>query len=91
VAVGNIPIGVAVDEATESVYVANLGYASASLDFTVSVLDGATCNAMHTSGCKHPTGTVEVGGGPIALAVNDKTGTVYVANSADGTLSVFGV
>jgi YVTN family beta-propeller protein len=82
VAVGGGPIGVAVDQATRTVYVAN------NADNTVSVIDAATCNARHAAGCaKHPT-TVKVGVAPIGDAVDQRTDTVYVVNTGDGTVSV---
>ena len=43
--VGQFPLGVAVDEATDTVYVAN------AVDGTVSVIDGSRCNASDSSGC----------------------------------------
>jgi YVTN family beta-propeller protein len=91
VTVGSEPTNVAVDQATGAVYVANLGYETASLDFTVSVIKGATCNAMQISGCGNRPLSVEVGGNPFGVAVNDRTGTVYVTNAADHTVSVFEV
>jgi len=91
VTVGALPEGLALDSATDTVYVADGGYEATSLDFTVSVINGATCNATWTSGCGRRPHTVEVGEAAGNVAVNDKTGTVYVANFADRDLSVFGV
>jgi DNA-binding beta-propeller fold protein YncE len=45
ITVGNLPAGVAVDVKTDTVYVTDFG------DNTVSVFNGATCNALDTSGC----------------------------------------
>ena len=47
VTVGNAPDALTVDPATDTIYVAN------SSGDTVSVIDGATCNAEVTSGCGH--------------------------------------
>ena len=55
ITVGSLPSSIAVDEATGTVYVTNWG------DNTVSVFDGATCNAMNTSGCAQQPATVPVG------------------------------
>ena len=55
VTVGGNPIGVAVDNATHTVYVAN------NTDNTVSVLNAATCNAKHTAGCSQHPPTVRSG------------------------------
>jgi DNA-binding beta-propeller fold protein YncE len=68
------PGGIAVDEATDTLYVANLQ------GRTVSVIDGATCNATDQKGCSRPPATVTVGNGPYALAVDEATDTVYVTN-----------
>jgi DNA-binding beta-propeller fold protein YncE len=82
VAVGHSPFALAVDEARHTVYVANLG------DDTVSVIDGATCNARVTSGCGQIPATAIAGLGPAQVAVAKATGTVYVANFGDDTVSV---
>jgi len=89
--VGVFPEGLGVDEVTDTVFVANGGYEAATLDFTVSVINGATCNAIRVSGCSRRPGSVEVGEAAGNAVVNDKTGTVYVANFSDQALSLFGV
>jgi YVTN family beta-propeller protein len=83
VTVGNFPVGIAVDEATHTVYVGNGG------DNTVSVINTATCNATNTSGCAQTHPTVAVGDFPVAVAVDRLTATVYVANNGTNTVSVF--
>jgi YVTN family beta-propeller protein len=80
--VGDGPDGAAVNDATHTVYVAN------GNDGTVSVIDGATCNAAVTSGCGHPVATITVGNGPGLLDVNQATDTIYVPNFNDNTVSV---
>jgi YVTN family beta-propeller protein len=80
--VGNAPDGVAIDQTTDTVYVAN------SQDNTVSVINGATCNAKATSGCGQAPPTISIGDGPQGLAVDDLTNTVYVAEANDGRVSV---
>ena len=47
---------------------------------TVSLINGATCNARNTAGCAHPPATLHVPGGPDSLAVNETTDTLFVAN-----------
>jgi DNA-binding beta-propeller fold protein YncE len=73
VTVGAAPAVPAVDEATDTIYVPNSG------DGTVSVIDGATCNASVTTGCANTPSRLTVGGGPIAAAVDEATDTIYVA------------
>ena len=82
------PYGVAVNSATDTLYVTNLADGSGNSPDTVSVIDGATCNASVTSGCANAPATVAVGSYPAGLAVNQRTDTIYVANSNEPTLSV---
>jgi YVTN family beta-propeller protein len=87
VATGDGPQAVAVDPKTDTVYSANVGVGFSGGD-TVSVVDGSTCNSHTTSGCGKAPATVTVGNIPVALAVDEATDTVYVANVADNTVSV---
>jgi DNA-binding beta-propeller fold protein YncE len=80
--VGDNPKGVAVDEATDTVYVTN------SADGTVSIINGATCNATVTTGCAQRPPTVDVGIEPFGVAVEGATDTVYVADAGTSTVSV---
>jgi YVTN family beta-propeller protein len=87
VTVGGGPLfGVAVDQATDTVYVSNIG--SNTVGTTVSVINGATCNAQVTSGCGQTPATITVGNCPAGLAINHATHTLYVANACDNTVSV---
>jgi YVTN family beta-propeller protein len=79
VTVGSNPFGIAVDQATDSVYVTELGQSDEG--DTVSVINGATCNATVRTGCGQTPATVTVGEGPFGIAVNTTTNTVYVANT----------
>ena len=72
--VGSAPLAAAVDEHTDTVYVTN------GNDGTVSVLNGAQCNAKLARGCGTPVATIKVGGFLVAAAVNPATGTLYVAS-----------
>jgi YVTN family beta-propeller protein len=81
-AVGADPAGIAVDQAVSSIYVADSG------DNTVSVINAATCNAARSAGCARPAATIAVGSQPSGVAIDDSTGTVYVANAAGHTVSV---
>lgn len=82
VKVGFYAQDIRVDVATDTVYVVN------GNDNTVSVINGATCNAFTSAGCNQTAATVDVGNGPFALGVDQLTDTIYVANSGDGTVSV---
>ena len=82
VKVGNLPGAVTIDQATDTVYVTNVG------DNTVSVIDGATCNALVSSGCGQTTATVPVGGTPDGIFADHANHTVYVANFGDNTVSM---
>jgi DNA-binding beta-propeller fold protein YncE len=74
ITVGNLPSGIAVDEATDTVYVTSVG------DDTVSVFDGATCNATDIAGCGQTPAEVPVGSGPLGLVDDPDNHTVYVGN-----------
>ena len=80
------PAGVAVDQATDTIYVADAG------GDTVSVINGATCNARRHSGCGQTPPTVTVGASPFGIAVDQATDSVYVtslgANDLGDTVSV---
>ena len=54
---------------------------TSSLDTnTVWVLDASKCNGMDTSGCTKFAPTTTVGVGPLGIANNPNTRTVYAAN-----------
>ena len=80
--VGSNPDGIAIDEATDTIYVAN------GNDNTVSIINGTTCNGTHPAGCNQTPPAIPVGDGPYPIAVDQRTNTVYVANGGDGTLSM---
>ena len=81
--VGSGPLAATVDDRTDTIYTANGSG-------TVSVIDGARCNAEVTSGCDTPVATIQVGGFPVAAALDPLTHTLYVA-SPDGQVFVVNV
>ena len=82
-ATGNGGFSGGADPATHTVYVAN------GDDNTVSVLDGARCNATNQSGCGDPAPTIPVGPGAGAgLVVDDALHTLYVIAQAQDLLTV---
>jgi DNA-binding beta-propeller fold protein YncE len=82
--VGNGPLAAIVDQATDTIYVSNG-------DGTLSVVDGAHCNIEVTTGCATPLATVNVGGIPVAGALNPATGTLYLASPPTGAVIVVDV
>jgi YVTN family beta-propeller protein len=62
----------AVDDQTNTIYVANTSAG------TVSVIDGATCDASITTGCARQPASVSVGAGAFPIAVDPVTDTIYV-------------
>jgi DNA-binding beta-propeller fold protein YncE len=74
ITVGNMPSGIAIDKRTDTVYVSNVQ------DNTVSVFNGGTCNAEHTSGCGQTPATVPVGLDPLGLFADPGNHTIYVPN-----------
>jgi DNA-binding beta-propeller fold protein YncE len=86
VTVGDDPRGLAVDSATDTVYVAN--HAEGDFAGTVSVLNGATCNGTNHTGCGQTTATTAAGFGVAGVAVDPGTHRVYVTNDEDTSVSV---
>jgi hypothetical protein len=79
------PVGIAVVEATNTVYTANLfdgEYAGA-----VSVIDGATCNGQDTSGCDQTPATAPAGFGTSDIAADPATHDAYAANIQDTSVT----
>jgi YVTN family beta-propeller protein len=83
VVTGQEPASVLIDSATDTAYVANI------IDNTVSVLNGAACNAMHRAGCRKPPVAIALGGAPGSADVDLATHTVYVANQLTGKVQIF--
>ncbi len=84
--VGSEPIAGTIDERTDTIYIVTaLG--------TVSVINGATCNAADHSRCHHPAPSFSAGFEPNNIGVDDRTDTVYVPDWNDGdipgTVTVF--
>jgi YVTN family beta-propeller protein len=88
--VGPAPTGVAVDPATDTVYVSNGGLISTQ-GHTVSVINGATCDGTHTSGCGSTPQIIDVGRGPNGVALDLSNGTAYTPNQADNDVSVIDI
>jgi DNA-binding beta-propeller fold protein YncE len=80
------PWGIAVDQATDTIYTANV--ADGEHPGTVSVINGATCNGTNHSGCGQTPTAAPAGFGAVGVAINPATGTIYVANIQDTSVSV---
>ena len=76
VAVGGIPIGLAVDPARHTLYAGNV-------EPFVSVVDTAACNRSTTSGCATTPATVPTLPGPVFPTVDAASSTVYVPENGD--------
>ena len=85
--VGPAPLGIAINDSTHTVYVAN--GSSGATPGTVSIIDIRICNAADTQGCGRTWPTVDVGRGPNAVAVSSSTARVYVSDGASATVSTF--
>ena len=66
--VGSNPSGIAVDQATNTIYTANI--ADGEHPGTVSVINGATCNGQNTSGCGQTPATAPAGFGASGVAID---------------------
>ncbi len=75
---GSTPTALAVDNTNGFVYVAD------GANNRVEYVGATTCNATTTSGCSSTPSTVTVGNDPVALAVADTPGDLYVANAGSG-------
>ena len=80
ITVGNLPSGIAIDRRTDTVYVSNVG------DNTVSVFNGATCNAENTKACTQTPATVPVGPDPLGIFADPANHTVYVPDYGDAAV-----
>jgi DNA-binding beta-propeller fold protein YncE len=69
----------AADPATNLVYVTNY------LEYTVSVINCATCNGTNTSGCGRTPPTIPAGANPSGLTASLPNHTISAADNATGT------
>ena len=79
------PIGIAVDQATDTIYTANI--AGGEGPGTVSVINGAICNGQHMSGCGQTPATAPAGFDAIFVAVDPLTNEVYAVNGEDNSVT----
>ena len=79
------PFAIAVDQATDTIYTANI--VNGEGPGTVSVINGATCNAHNTSGCDQTPATAPAGFGTAGIAVDPTTNQVYATNIEDTSVT----
>jgi DNA-binding beta-propeller fold protein YncE len=83
--VGSNPLGIAVDQTTDTIYTANI--ADGETAGTVSVINGAICNGQRTSGCGQTPATAPAGFGTAGIAVDQATNRVYATNTEDTSVT----
>ena len=81
VTVGNNPVGIAIDAARHTIYVAN------GDDDTLSVIDSSKCKASNSSRCSQ-IATVTVGPNPLYAVLDPTTDTVYTSILGGNTVAV---
>jgi YVTN family beta-propeller protein len=74
---------IVIDPATHKVYITKQS------EDDISVIDGSICNGSNTSSCQASTVPLRMGGGSFTAALDDSSGTIYVGNDFDGTVSLF--
>jgi DNA-binding beta-propeller fold protein YncE len=80
------PWGIAVNQATDTIYTTNI--ADGEHPGTVSVINGNTCNGTNHAGCGQTPATVQAGFGAVGVAIDPAANMVYVANVEDTSVSV---
>ncbi len=79
------PVGIAVDEPTDTIYTANL--ADGEGPGTVSVINGTICNGQNARGCDQTPATAPAGFGTLFVALDQLTNQVYTANGQDTSVT----
>jgi DNA-binding beta-propeller fold protein YncE len=80
------PDGLAVDDATHTLYVADNH--DGDLPGTLTLVNTATCNGFVTRGCADKFPTVFVGRSPLLAELDPQTGLLYVTNYSSADVSV---
>jgi DNA-binding beta-propeller fold protein YncE len=81
---GNSNLNLAVDQATDTLYTANVVLGNPYTGRTVAVFNAATCNGTTHTGCGQSPTTVHAGDNPFGIAVDQTTDTIYTANNVNG-------
>jgi DNA-binding beta-propeller fold protein YncE len=85
VTVGTGAAALAIDQASNTIYVAN--FVNEFNGGSVSVINGARCDARITAGCGRTPPAVPTGIGTAFVSVDGAVHTVFALNSADDTMS----
>jgi DNA-binding beta-propeller fold protein YncE len=86
VTVGNDPAGLAVDRRTDTIYA--VVHAEGDYAASVAVINGATCKATNTSGCRQTPASSFADFGALYIAIDPATQHVYTPNLGDTSVSV---
>jgi YVTN family beta-propeller protein len=78
---GSAVTGVAVDAATNTIYVASVVAGDQITNNTIAVIDGRRCSAMNASHCTRLAQLTHVGPAPFWLTFDPATRTLYVTNA----------
>ncbi|HEY2125844.1 MAG TPA: hypothetical protein VGH77_01520 [Streptosporangiaceae bacterium] len=84
--VGLGPFGAVVNDRTHTVYVVN--NADGDAPGTVSVINTATCNGTHTTGCGQHFAVAAAGRSPLLAALDERTGVVYISDFSSAGVTV---
>jgi DNA-binding beta-propeller fold protein YncE len=87
VKVGASPADLAIDQVTDTLYVTNTYDNTGKVFGTVSVVNGATCNANNRSGCAQRAPQVVAQADPDEQTFDPVTRKVYVTNQRSDSLS----
>ncbi len=83
--VGSDPFGIAVDDATDTVYTSNI--ADDEHPGTIAVINGATCNGSDHAGCGQTPATAPAGFGANQITVDQLTNRVYATSVSDTSVT----
>lgn len=85
-AVGSIPVGLATDTRTHTLFVGNWAFGDEL--GSVSIVDTHTCGALDTSGCDTAWPRVSAGHGTFGVMYEPTKHRIYTTNASSATVSV---
>jgi DNA-binding beta-propeller fold protein YncE len=84
--VGRGPFGIAVNDRTHTIFVAN--NANGDAPGTLSVINSAACNGTHTAGCRRHFPTLPTGRAPLLVTADAHTSTVYITDFESAAVTI---